>query len=671
MRRLLLLLLTATTALCHPARAQGPAGPGGAPPDPTIASALPEVVVTAPRPTGAEAALARSPVAVTVLDRRTIEERGYQTLAEALQVVPGVRVAQTGGIGQQASAFIRGTASRHALVLLDGVPVNDPSEPNGAFNFGNDLTLLDVERIELLRGPASSLYGSGAIGGVVNIVTRRAPRDRAFAPFGEVAGGSFRTLRAGGGAGGTVRTEGAGAFDYLGSVSSLSTRGTDATASRFLRDSGERDGFRGAAAAARLGWEPAPGTRVEGLLRWRENRFGLDSVPRDDPDYDADDRRWYGQVRGETRLLGAWTTGLRVARTEDRRRYRDRPDAASRAATDDLFRGERTTLDWGNQVNVPDLGALRDAVVSFGFQGEQEEVRQASGSPAFRTRVDADAASRALYAAYQVRLGTRLDLSAGVRNDDSDDFRGAATWRLGAVLDVPEAATRLRAAGGTGFKAPSLFQRFGQIGSFFRGNPDLRPERSTSWEVGSETDLPLGGRRDFATLGATYFDTRLRDLINFDAAFSSLENVDRARIRGAELSLTLRPAAWLSATAAWTITDARDARTDERLARRPEHVVAFNARVAPTDRVVLAPEVLFTGRAREGAFASYRDDGTAFATPRDNRAGTVVNLVGTYRATEAVSVFVEGRNLGDSRFEPANGFQVPGRSVLVGTRLGL
>lgn len=666
MRRRLLLSLLATMALPPSAHAQGTAPP----PDPTIASAVPEVVVAAPR--GSTSPVTRSPVAVTVLDRRTIEERGYQTLTEALQVVPGVRVAQTGGVGQQSSAFVRGTASRHALVLLDGVPVNDPSEPNGAFNFGNDLTLLDVERVEVLRGPASSLYGSGAIGGVVNIVTRRAPADRAVAPFGEVAGGSFRTLRAGGGVAGTVRAgAGLGAFDYLGSISSLSTRGTDATAGRFLADTGERDGFRGAAAAARLGWTSEPGTtRVEGTLRWRENAFGLDSVPRDDPNYEADDRRWFGLVRAETRLLGAWTTGLRVARTEDRRRFRDRPDAASRASTDDLFRGERTTLDWGNQVNVPDLGPLTDAVVSFGFQGAQERARQASGSPAFRTRVDADAASRALFAAYQVRLFSRLDLSAGVRNDDSDDFRSAATWRLGAVLDVPEAATRLRAAAGTGFLAPSLFQRFGVIGTFFRGNPDLRPERSTSWEVGSETDLPLGGQRDFATAGVTYFDTRLRDLINFDAAFASLENVDRARIRGAELTLTLRPAPWLSATAAWTITDARDARTDERLARRPEHVVAVNARIAPTDRVVVAPEVLFTGRAREGAFASYRDDGVANPTPRDNRAGTIVNLVGTYRATETVSVFVEGRNLGDSRFEPANGFQTPGRSVLVGTRLG-
>lgn len=229
------------------------------------------------------------PASITVLTRREIEERGYQTLPEALTAVPGLRVAQLGGPGQQASVFLRGTSSRHVLVLLDGVPLNDPSEPNAAFNFGNEL-LFDVERIEVLRGPASALYGSTALGGVVNLVTRRTPPDRAFAPYGELAGGTQRTLRAGAGATGTV-----GAFDYLLSAQSFSTQGFNAIAPR-LPNIGERDGFRGVFTTARLGWTPVEGTRIEGLLRWRQNNFGLDDVPRDDPNYSAEDRRWYGQI---------------------------------------------------------------------------------------------------------------------------------------------------------------------------------------------------------------------------------------------------------------------------------------------------------------------------------------------------------------------------------------
>ncbi len=623
---------------------------------------VPETIVTGTRiPTPAE----RVPASITVLTRREIEERGYQTLAEALVSVPGLRIAQLGGPGQQASAFLRGTNSRHVLVLLDGVPLNDPSEPNAAFNFGNEL-LFDVERIEVLRGPASALYGSAALGGVVNLVTRRAPPDRAFAPYGELAGGTQRTVRAGLGATGTV-----GAFDYLLSAQSFSTRGFNAVAPR-LTDINERDGFRGVFTTARLGWTPVEGTRVEGLLRWRQNNFGIDDVPRDDPNYSAEDRRWYGQIRGETRLFGgAWATGLRLSATEDRRRFVNLPDALGTSTADDLYRGTRTTLDWGNTVRLPALGALTDGALGFGVTHNFEEARSASGSPFFRTTVDATQHTTAGYATLQYRLLERLDLTAGLRHDATTGFTDETTWRLGAVLAVPEVASRLRASGGTGFAVPSLFQRFGIIGSFFRGNPDLRPERSVGWEVGAETDWPAFGRPAFATTSATYFQSRIRDLINFNPGFDTLVNVDRARIQGVELGLTLRPAAWFETAAAWTITGAFDDTTGRRLPRRPEHVVSVTARVVPFPRVVVAPTVLFTGRSPEAAFASYSDGGVAFPYQRTNPPGTVVNVTATWQAFERAALFLEARNLGNSRFEPANGFVTPGRSVLVGTRFAL
>ncbi|WP_376093135.1 TonB-dependent receptor plug domain-containing protein [Roseomonas sp. CCTCC AB2023176] len=662
MRRLLLSYAVSLGAAlaASPALAQtaAPPPPASTPPEPT--AAITETVVTATRiPTPIE----RVPGSVTVIDRRTIEERGYQTVAEALQTVPGVALIQAGGPGQQASAFIRGTASRHALVLLDGVPINDASDPNGAFNFGNDVLGLEVDRIEVLRGPASALYGSSAIGGVINIVTRRAPRDRPVEVFGEAAAGSFRTLRLGAGITGTV-----GEFDYLFSIRSLSTRGSDATASRFTRNTGERDGFWGVSATARVGWTPSDRFRAEALLNWRENQGGIDNVPNDDPNYEFDDRRWTGQIRLEGRPLDVWTTGLRIARTEDRRRYTNLPDSLSRATTDDLFRGRRDSLDWGNQVRLPDMGVFDQSLVSFGVSAEEEEVRQASGSPTFRTTVDATQTTTAAHAAYQVRLFRRLDLTAGFRNDVPEGFNSAATYRLGAVLQIPEVSARVRASYGTGFKAPSLYQRFGRIGTTFQGNPDLRPETSAGWEAGAEFDLAVAGNRDFATLGATYFDNRITGLINFNAAFNSLENVDRARIKGVEIAATLRPARWLTAQLAWTVTDARDARTGDRLARRPEQTIAINASVRPVEGVTIAPELLIYGRSREGAFASYRDNGTSFAVSRDNKAGTVFNLVGTWQVTEPVALFLEGRNLTDSRFEPANGFQIAGRSVLVGAR---
>ncbi len=632
--------------------------------------AIPDTIVTATRvPTPAE----RVPAAVTIITREEIEERGYQTLGEALVEVPGLRLAPPGGIGQQpTSAFLRGANSEQVLVLLDGVPVNDVSSPAGAFDFGQDL-LFDIERIEVIRGPFSTLYGSAAIGGAINLVTRRAPRDRAFAPFGEVAGGSNNTIRGGLGAAGTI-----GIFDYLVTGQSVSTRGSDATAPRFFSNTGERDGYRGHFATARLGLTPLEGTRVEGMLRWQQTNTGFDNIPEDDPNASAENRRWFGQVRGETKLFdGLWTTGLRVFGSEDRRRSVNLPDLLNPGGQDALFRGTRAGLDWGNTLRLPAAGALTDGALGFGATHLVEEADSdqafTSAFGTFSQGVRANQHTTAGFASLQYRLFQRLDLAAGVRHDDVTGVDGETTWRLGATLALPEINARIRAAVGTAFRAPSLFQRFGisAFGGFITpvGNPDLKPERSTGWEIGADTDLALFGRPRFATLSWTYFNSRVRDaIVNvFGPSGSTFVNIGRLDIEGAELGLSIRPHRAFEATVNWTITESFDADTDRRLLRRPEHVVSVTARLAPMERLVIAPTVLFTGRADDVVYA---DDGS-FLGRGVTKSGTIVNLTVTWQALDQAALFLEARNLGNSRWEPVNGFVTPGRTVLVGTRFAL
>jgi vitamin B12 transporter len=639
------LLLTSALALATPVHAQ-------------VTQTVPETVVTASRiPTPQD----RVPAAVTVITREDIEERGYRTLADALVSVPGVRLVQGGGLGQQASAFLRGAASRQVLVLLDGVPLNDPSEPNGAFNFGNEL-LGDIERIEVVRGPASSLYGSGAVGGVVNMITRRAPANTPVQYFGEGALGTNRTATGNLGAAGTTER-----WNWLAMGQGLSTRGSDATAPRFNANTGERDSFTGAAATARLGFRPDAGTLVQGLLRWRENQTGLDNVPRDDPNNEITDRLLYGQFQAETTLLdGAWTTGLRASFIGANRRNLNLADRLQPVAADDQFRGERQTYEWANIVRFGDAGAMRDAGLTFGVIHALESSDSRSGTLPFQTTTDASARFTTVNLGYQARFLDRLDVQAGISREEAEGYDGFTAWRLGAALALPEINSRLIASAGTAFKAPSLFQRFGRIGTTFRGNPDLRPEDSFSWEVGIETDIAAFGNSGFATAGATWFRTNFNNLINFNAAFSSLENIDKASAQGAELFLTLRPAGWLELYGGWTITEAQDAAGNP-LPRRPRNVVTANARLA-FDRFVVVPEVLFTGPSPEGAFASYLNDGSSVFTPAYTKAGTVWNLTASYAVTRGVTVFAQGRNLTNSRYEPANGFVAPGRSALAGVR---
>lgn len=640
------------------------------PATPRAQQALPDTIVTATRiPTPVE----RVPAAVTVIDRREIEERGLNTLTEALSTVPGMNLVQLGGPGQQASAFLRGTNARHVLVLLDGVPVNDPSDPAGAFNFGNEL-LFDVERIEVVRGPASALYGSGALGGVVNIVTRRAAQGVPVQAFGELAGGTQNTLRGGGGVTGQLEQ-----FDYLVSGNSLTTRGFNTIAPRIQGQQGERDGLRSNTGTARLGWTPQEGTRVEGLLRWRENHFGLDNIPQDDPNYSGQDRRVTGQLRGETRLADWFTTGLRLARTEDRRSYRNLPDGLSDSSLAERHRGTRSVLDWGNTVRLPTAGPLDAGALNFGITHALEEVRSSTGIfdsvSSYSATARAQQHTTAGFGSLQYRLWERLDLSAGLRHDSVSGFTDATTWRLGGVLALPEIRSRVRAAVGTAFAAPSLEQRYGisvvdflGFSSVFQGNPALKPERSTAWEAGAETDVPAFGKDNFATPGFTWFQSTVRDLITSNADFTTYVNVRRANIHGAEMFVTLRPSPWLDFRSSWTITEAIDADTKLRLPRRPEHVASFTARVTPLPKLVVAPTVQFTGRTNDDA--TYDNQGN-FLGRGVTKSGTLFHLTASYRVLENATLFVEGRNLTNSRWEPANGFVTPGRSVLFGTRFSL
>jgi vitamin B12 transporter len=630
-------------------------------------ASLPETIVTATRiPTPQE----RLPAATTVIDRQIIEERGYVTLADALVSVPGFNIVPSGGMGQVTSGFMRGTNSNHVLVLRDGVPMNDASHPSGAFNFGNTL-LGDIERIEVVRGPVSAIYGTAAIGGVINLITRRAPADRQAQPYGELAGGTNYTARGVVGMAGTIDN-----LDYGVTGQSLSTRGSNAVAPRFYNNQGERDGFRSAVITARGGvniGETAPAsllgmTRLDGLVTMRENRFGLDNIPNDDPNYSGDDRNWMGFLRSATELFGGdWTTGLTLSATEDRRRYTNWRDSLNNSTADDLYRGRRERITWDNTIRLSDFGvtSANNLVFGAGFENESAFTKSILGS--FRQDVDKAQQSSFAYIGTQHRLWDRLDITTALRQDAPDGVDGATTWRLGGVLSLPEIASRLRASGGTAFKAPSVYQRYGINNFGFRGNPDLRPEHATSWEAGIETDLAPG-----FTISALYFESWIRDLIQSTPDFRTNENISRAHIRGGEFGVDWRLSDSFSTRAAWTVQEARDETKDLPLARRPRNTASLSPRIAPrvdwvdvpNARLIIAPEFIYFGRQWDFI---YPDNG-GFGRNGYNEEGFVFNLTASLPVTHQVTAFIEARNLGNRRYEPANGFVIPGRSAILGLR---
>ena len=669
MRAILALLLT--TTLITPALADEPA-----PTDQTV----PPVVVTATRvPTPAN----EIPAGVTVITRQDIETYHYNTLVDALQSVPGLRVVQSGGPGSAASVFIRGNNSDAVLVLRDGMPINDASDPDAAFNFGVD-TLADVQRIEIIRGPMAAVYGSSAIGGVINLITRRGTEEGAHWE-GDLSGGYPAQI------GGSAVASGIeGPVDYAVILESQSQRGYDSTPQRESIYTGVPQGYRDHTATVNLGYTIVPGTRLSLLLRARQDIYGFDELGGFDadgnplPTFDDDnatgtDASLLGRIGIDSALFGGtWHTSLYLGHEQDDRHYFEPLHAAdpNLATVDERYHSYRTDLQWNNTVHLNDLfqsNVLSATDLTFGYEltPDTAVVRLNDNSVGGPTQENANASQtdEAVYLGLQSTLWRRLAMTGQVRQDWEAENQ-PTTWRIGGVFDLHEIDTSLKAAYGTAFRSPSLFDRFG-IAVDFVGNPNLKPESAQGWEAGFTTTLPVHGQPAVVTFSATYFNEQVTDLISFAETPSgegTETNIGSAHMQGVETELTLHPAQWLLVQAAWTYTDAVDADTGSLLLRRPMQAVSVNAKIMPLPGLTIAPQVVYTG-----AFQDFLidDNGLSTGATGTSPQGTIVNLTITYDVRPHVQLYLNSTNLFYSKFEPANGYQIPGPTVIAGVRVRL
>ncbi len=620
---------------------------------------VPEMVVTA---TAVPTLLPDVPAGVTIITQHDIQARGYTTLTQALSAVPGLGVVQSGGAGGQASVFIRGTNSEDVLVLIDGVPANDPSDPNGAFNFGED-TLSDIQRIEIVRGPMSGIYGSGAIGGVINLITLQG----SGAPKATIeAAGGFPSQ----GQGSATVSGSSQGFDYALNGAVDEDSGYDETARRLSVYDGHKDPFRSKRGSLNFGYTPVEGTRVYLVIRARQSDTGYPDLGYpiyDDPDEYGYDTNLFGKFGVKSDLLnGILTTELFVARIEDNRRYSNLLDAndPNYASANDHYNGYRTDVQWNNTLHLPDFGPAAFSSILAGIEYINDTAKENVDESGFLENVNASQHSVAGHLAGQTTVFDRLTLTAALRDDSVSSFGNAFTGRGGAVLAIPEADLHLKASYGTGFLAPSLYDLYGVDNFGYNGNPHLKPEYSEGYEAGAELDLPAFGQPDFANLSATYFHNGIRDLITPTPDFSTEQNIGEARINGVETEAVLTPAPWLVADLSYTYTDARDVSDNSQLLRRPENAASATLTISPIPQLTIVPDVKYVGRFTDYLYA---DDGfpvgDGFAKP-----GTIADLTVNYMISTNLTVFVQGKNLFNSNFEPVNGLQPPVQSFLFGVR---
>jgi vitamin B12 transporter len=603
---------------------------------------LDPVVVTATRvPTPASAV----PVAVTVLSGAELRRQGIETVAEALRTVPAAAVVVTDAYGSQTSLFLRGGNSDYVKVLIDGVPQN---APGGAYDFAN-LSTADIERVEVVRGPVSVLYGSDAVTGVVQIFTREG---HGAARGGvTVSGGTYGTA--------VLDASVAGGDEWAGYAVSVS---------RFTSDGVYpiNNQYRNELVTGRVRCRPDDRTDAALSLRYGDASYHFptdyqgDTVSNNQhqlergPSVGLDlGRRFSPRVEG--RLTAGWH--------RDNYQYAIAPNGP----------GDTTTFpysssDWVGRAGLDGRANVRVGegdVVTLGaaFERETMEGTTLAGS---RSRGDAAAYVQAVTAP-----APTLGVTLGARLEDNQRFGTYATYRAGVTLRV-NPRTRVLASVGTGFKEPSFYQNFAT--GYVHGNPNLAPEHSFSWETGLEYLVLRSG----LSVRATYFDQRFRDLIDYNGGdtVTSYFNVPGADARGIELAAAVPLAAAFQASVAYTLLDTRVTAggadssftallvPGQELLRRPRHSGTLGLAYRPGGRLGGWVTVLFTGSRSDLNYRTFTRDTLPAYVRVDAALDYAVLQAESGRPGLTLSARVE--NLLDRRYQEVTNFPARRRTVLIG-----
>ncbi|MFA4892778.1 TonB-dependent receptor plug domain-containing protein [Brevundimonas sp.] len=585
-------------------------------PDP---DALSEVVVTATR---LPAIVADTPGA-RVIDRSTIEQRGAVFAADILHDVPGLSVVRSGAFGGVAQVRMRGATPGKTLVLVDGVPVNDPAEVNGAFDFSG-LELSDIERIEVLSGPQSSLWGSDAIGGVIAFTTRDLDGLGA-----DLEAGSFGTVRGRLAAGVSSEQYGFGAW-----VSHFDTDGVSAADA--ADGNPEADGFTSTTIGARGRYAFTPGVAVDGSARWTDSEVDLDGYPA--PAYALADtldaqasEQWSGFGRLRLSALGLAHQFSVSASDITREVVSSFPS---------VFEADRQVFRWQAD------GSAAGVAFVIGTEREDTEGSLSSGL------TEALGTSSA-FATARIDATDRLSLTGALRFDDTDDFGSKTTGRVSGAFEAG-AGFILSAAYGTGFKAPSISQAVCDFCFSSQPFPVLRPETAEGYEgaIGwGSADGRVAGRLTFYRLNVEDQITYVFDPVTFDSAYV---NVAETATDGIELEGRGRLGGGFDLTIAYAWTDARDETTGARLLRVPER----------SGSATLG----WTGERLSGAL-TVRGESDQDDSGGVRKAFITAHLNGSYALTDKVTLTARIENLADERYQQVLGYGEPGRSGYVGVRL--
>lgn len=581
-------------------------------------STLPGVVVTASPWAEPEETVTQD---LRVITREEIEAKGVPFVTDLLRGQPGLHLAQSGGTGKNTSIFLRGGNSAQVLVLIDGVKINSPS--TGSVDISG-IAASDIERIEIIKGPQSTLYGSEAMAGVINIITRQGADQSKVSLTTEA--GSYRTVKS------TATLAGAtDLWNYRLTADRFDTDGISVA-----KSGSERDGYQKSAVSSRIRLTPTEKAELGLNLRYSRDRSELDDFlygvgPVDDRHFLQKRDNYLISVDGKIKPTEHYEQSLTLSLAGERYRSKDADTLWNNSEIDTDTR----IADWRHTIDF----APATVTAGFNFRREAADIEES---------FDESTDNRAAYLNGKLRFfDESLILDGGIRHDSHEAFGDHTTYRAGVLYQLKPWGTRFKGNYGTGFRAPSLNELYYP----FYGNANLEPEKSRSFDAGIEQDF-FDGR---LVLGAGWFRHRYHNLIQTNFATFTADNIGRARSEGWEFEASLTPTDNLTLNAAFTTMDAVDLKTDRRLALRPKKTANVSAEY------------------RIAAFllgADYRYVGDRFDNSARQRlpSYSLVDLRLAYDLNPTVTLFARVNNLLDKDHQEVAGYETPDAALYAGIR---
>lgn len=581
----------------------------------------------------------------SIIDKSLIQRSNSSTVLQLLREVPGISIAQQGGLGKLNSLFMRGANANHTLVLIDGVEVNDPSSPSNAFDLSN-LQTSNIERIEIVRGPQSTLYGSDALAGIINVFTEQGSEINKFSL--QTEGGSNSYYRGSGQLTGSYSL-----FNYSINFSRLATEGISAANEKYGNT--EKDGYSNNSFSSFLSAQVFDNLKFSLNYRHTNSSADLDQGTQfgDDPNYTYDiEENIFNAAVNYDLFDNKWKQKFSGSVLRRISKSIDEPDDNNPGSATNFTNATRTKFEWLNNLTF-----IPHNVITLGLETELEKANTeyisiSEWGPFESVFPSQQMRTNSAFLQNQLILDGGFSTIAGIRFDDNEKFGSHSTYKLGTSFFYDKTNTKLKANYGTGFKAPSLFYLFDPA----FGNPDLNPEENTGWDLGFEQYFFGSG---FA-FGATYFSMKFENMFGFDQNFVTI-NINEAETKGIESFVTYQSNNFY-ANLTYTYTDAVDLSSEQesKLIRRPKDKLTLSLSYNPIERLNLNTSIRYIGEREDEDFSSFPSARVKL------ESYTIVDFTVNYKLISNLKLFGRVENLFDTDYEEVLFYGTPGRSFYAG-----